>query len=50
MGKGALATEVAFLDILLGVIPSTTGISHEYGKGEAASQTAYEQSEYTSHS
>ena len=49
MGKASLTAEVAFLDILLGIVPSTTGIGHEHSQREAASQTANEQTENTSH-
>ena len=48
MGKRALATEIAFLDHFLGIVPSTTGIGHEYSQREASRQAAYQQAEYTS--
>ena len=35
--------EVAFLDVLLGIVPGTSCIGHEHSQREAASQTADEQ-------
>ena len=35
-----LAAEVAFLDILLGIVPRTTCIRHKYGKREARRKTS----------
>ena len=49
MGEGALAAEITLFDILLGIIPGTTGIGHEHGKRETASQTANQQPHHTSH-
>ena len=46
MGKRALTAKGALFDILLSIISSATGISHEYGQGKAASQSAYQQSEH----
>ena len=43
MGKRALATKVAFLDHLLGIVPRTTCIGHKDSKGKAASESAYQQ-------
>ena len=43
-----LATEVAFFDILLGIVPSTTGVGHEDSQYETATLTANEQTENTS--
>ena len=40
MGEAALAAEVAFLDVLLGVIPSSACIRHEYGEREACAEAA----------
>ena len=47
MSKRALAAEVSFFDILLCIIPRTTGIGHEDCQCEAAGQSTYEQSEHT---
>ena len=48
VSERALATKVAFLDHLLGIIPRTAGIGHEYGEGEATGESANEQTKDTS--
>ena len=35
MGIRALAAEITFLDILLGIVPGTAGVGHEDGEYEA---------------
>ena len=39
----AFATEVAFFNILLGIVPSTTGICHEDGEHETGRKTTNQQ-------
>ena len=50
VGVGALAAEVAFLHVLLGVVPGTAGVGHEYSQHEAGAEGAYEQTDSTGHS
>ena len=47
MAVGAFAAEVAFFDVLLSVIPSSSGVRHEHGENEACGETADEQAHDT---
>ena len=41
------AAEIAFLDILLGIVPRTAGIRHKDSKYESAAKSADKQSQHT---
>ena len=47
MHFATFAAEIAFLDILLGIVPRTTGIRHKDSKYESAAKSADKQSQHT---
>lgn len=47
MHFAAFAAEIAFLDILLGIVPRTAGIRHKDSKYESAAKSADKQSQHT---
>ena len=46
MGKRALAAKVAFLDVFLGIVPSSASVGHEDGQREACTETTDKQSQH----
>ena len=49
MYVAAFASEVAFLDEFLGVVPRATGVGHEHCEHEARAEAAHEQAEHARH-
>ena len=47
MALGVLASEMALLDVFLGVVPGSAGVGHEHGQNEACAEAADEKAEHT---
>ena len=45
--EGVLAAEMAFFDILLGIVPGSAGVRHEYCEHKSGTESTYEQTEHT---
>ena len=49
VGIGALAAQVALLNVLFGIVPGTAGVGHEDGEHETGAERAYQQADSTGH-